>query len=180
MWVKTPFGEGDEYKKFWQILKLVVREEIETSLNAFFEQQPDITSEDSKEKLVSMKELCFELKVSRQTIHNWFKNKSVNWLLDYCRKNLGGKIFYDLTGIKKAIKTQPNLFGGSRNYKYKDEVCLTAEQRFENRYKGIKASLVFKQPVSVEDLEWFNREDKRLKWEERKRQKFEVLKLSRM
>ena len=149
---------------FWEQLRQVIREELAVALQLMAEQP---TPAAAAPEWVSIKELCLQLKLSKQTLYNWQKDEKVNWLLVPCRKQFGGKVLYDLEGIKKAIKAYPGHFSGGRDYGFKEEAILTEEQKLEKRYKGIKALLLFRpQEVSKEDKHWYEKEDKRREREE--------------
>lgn len=152
-------------KAFWEQLRQVIREELTTAME--LKQQQIIQAAAATEpQWVGISEVCNQLQLSKQTIYNWRKDEKVNWLLEPCRKKMGGKVLYNLEDIKKAIKNYPGLFSGGRDYGFKDAAILTEEQKLEKRYKGIKARLLFNQQISDEDKKWYDREEKRREREE--------------
>ena len=151
------FGEGPEYVYFWERLRQVVREEIAAALSLKPEQPVE-----EREEWISMKELCDRLQVSKQTLYNWQKSDQVNWLIKPCRKRMGGKVLYNVEGLKQAIKQHPHLFGGGRDYAFKEAVLQTAEQKRALRYSRISSALALRPgEVSADERLWHGAEEAR-------------------
>ena len=105
---------------FWGKLREIIREEITAAMQTYF--IPAAIPEE--EILIGTAELCRELKLSRQTLYNWLKHPKTRPLLAANRQKTGNKVLYNITGIKAAIKKNPVLFGGGRDYAFKDEAVL--------------------------------------------------------
>jgi hypothetical protein len=144
-------------------IRRIVKEEITAGINDYL--RPVIKYQELAPEMISTKELCTQLKVSRQTINNWLKNNSTKAIIENNRQKIGNKVWYNLTGIKEIMAKNPRLFGGGREYEYLKkspsvsiaEKCVvkTDDDRYQKIYYRICQR---KMRISEQNLEWFKNE----------------------
>ena len=140
-------------KDLEDLIEQVVAREVKKQLAAI--KQPPV----KKEKLVDVKELCRELKVSRQTINNWKKSR-IGFVFNPCIHKMGGKVLYDITAIRQVLKEHKEFFGNGRNYGYKYEATVTDEQRRVDRYNHIRWQAIQGNEITEEDRIFYEQECK--------------------
>ena len=127
-------------------LRRVVREEVRQIMLEYVAADQKPLGETAR---LNTAELCRELKISKQTLYNWLKDPKLKRLIEAHRQKTGGKVSYDGAGIKAAIQTNQLLFGGGRDYGYKDEVILTGAQKSAKRFREIATKILLDHPASV-------------------------------
>ena len=106
-----------EDQEFWGTMLKIIREELAAAIKDYLPQLPALEGE----RMVSTSELCGELKMSKQTLYNWLKKPLLKMLIEKHRQRRGGKMLYNITGIKVLIKDHALLFGNGKDYGYKFE-----------------------------------------------------------
>ena len=141
-------------KAFRQKLREIIREEITIAMQTYLTpvRQPE------EEILLGTAELCDQLKLSKQTLYNWLKHPKTKPLIAANRQKVGNKVWYNITGIKAAIKKQPALFGGGRDYAFKDEAVLSDAQKADRRFIKISTKLLLNAGVSGDNQAWYQTE----------------------
>lgn len=123
-------------KELEELIREVVAREVKKQLAAI--KQPPA----KKEKLVSVKQLCEELNISRQTVNNWRKSQKTDYLIKPFITKMGGKVLYDIAAIRQVIKEYEIFFGGNRDYDYKYEAIASDETKKDNRFKHIRSLIM--------------------------------------
>lgn len=109
------------------------------------------------EKYVPVKELCKILGVSRQTVNNWRRSR-IGFLIEPHVQKVGGKVLYDVAGIKRVMREHEDFFGSGRDYAYKEVVLATDKQRRERRFKDVRWRVTQGEKVSEEDRIFYEEE----------------------
>ena len=147
-----------ENEKILSWLRGVVREEVKRYMDEYLAsgQIPG-----GEPVLVNTAELCRQLKISKQTLYNWLKHSKTKALVVANRQKVGGKVSYDIAGIKEAMKANKLLFGGGRDYGYKGELVLSDRQKTDMRFKQIAFKILLNAEVSEDDRSWYESEKDR-------------------
>ena len=140
-----------------QWLRKMVREEVRAALTDFMEPLQALP----EVELITIKELCTALKVSKQTLYNWQKHPKTKMLIEKHRQKVGGKVGYNVVGIKAAIKNNPLHFGSRGEYG-----ILTEDEKINRRYRSLKGLQGLGETLSQTDAQWLQQEDERRQMEQ--------------
>lgn len=113
-----------------------------------------------KEELVDVKELCRELKTTRQTVNNWRNSPKTGPLINTCIHRTGGKVRYDIAAIRELMKSHELFFGKGRDYQYKYEATASDEKKKTDRFNSIEWQLTQHKQISEEDRIFYEQECK--------------------
>ena len=147
-----------ENEKILSWIRVVIREEVKRYMDEYLASGQVPVCEPV---LVKTAELCKQLHISKQTLYNWLKHPKTKVLIEANRREMGGKVSYDMAGIKEAMRANRLLFGSGRDYGYKDEFVLSDRQKTDNRFREINSKLLLNVPVSEYDLSWYKGEKDR-------------------
>jgi hypothetical protein len=70
-------------------------------------------------RMVSMRELCSEFGVSRQTINNWANHRYIKTLVIPHRKYLENRFVFDIEGLRRSLIRDGQTFGIRSNEMHK-------------------------------------------------------------
>jgi len=77
--------------------------------------------------LVDTNTVCSELRITRQTLNNWFKKQATKNLLNETSIKKGNRNMYNLNEIKKIIKSNKLIFGKGNDYEYKENARIPSK-----------------------------------------------------
>lgn len=126
-------------KEFLETLDFMIEKRI---TNLFLKYLPELKNyinavKPKDEELFSSKKVCESLRITRQTLHNWYKDESKIDLLDKTIIKKGGRNFYYLYKLKIVVENNQELFGKGRLYAYKFEATEMVEKKINEDVNDI-------------------------------------------
>lgn len=95
-------------------LKDCVREAVSEVINEL-NRAPNDDRKENEPTLLSTKDLCKLLEISRVTLNNWFGDGQTGLLLKQFKHKVRNRNMYDLNGIRRIISEYPGLFKNVEN-----------------------------------------------------------------
>jgi hypothetical protein len=155
-------NDNAERREFYGNIRGIIREEIALALEEYSgTRRPEAYPPPTEDEMVTVKELCTRLGISKPTLYNWQKNAKTKPLIIGNRQQVGRKVSYNITGIMALIKKHPMYFGGGRDYAFKDEVNLNTAQKNNQRFISTGSQIAFGNEVSQSDRNWYEAEKQR-------------------
>jgi hypothetical protein len=143
--------------KIYMMTRKELQELIESTVEGVFARYiPELMQELTKEEeLTDTKTVCAELKISRQTLNNWRNSPNTKNLIAPFISKRGGKVLYNLKGIKQTISQYAVMFGRNKDYDYKFEATATEAERINKRYRDINGKIMTGAAISDADKEFY-------------------------
>lgn len=130
---------------FWKSMEQVFEQKLEDIFKKYMPELKEyLETVKANERHWTTKEVCEKLKISRQTLINWYKKPNTNVYLKQTRTLIGNKYLYQLPKIKEIIKSNENAFIRGRTYEYQSNVFkheplklnASTEEILEKNYEG--------------------------------------------
>jgi hypothetical protein len=125
-------------KEYFEIIDKFIEASIERCFVKYFpsiEGHINLFKTNDYHEYVTSKEICTILKISRQTLNNWYKKENTGTLLKGTKIRKGKKNLYKVNEIKRIIENYEWDFGKGNIYNYKIEAMEQAPEKLNPSFE---------------------------------------------